>query len=392
LAPHKIIHLDLDAFFCAVEELRDPSLRGKAFAVGGKPGERGVVASCSYAARQYGVHSAMPTARALRLCPQLIVISPEHHHYGESSSRVMDILHQVTPLLEQVSVDEAFLDVSDLPQEGKELAESIQERIFRETGLPCSLGVASNKLVAKIANNFGKEGHKGITPPKAITVIKPGEEASFLAPLPVKKLWGVGPKTADSLNEMGIQTIGELASYPELKLAQRFGKAGFSLSRHARGIDDSPIETTRETKSISQEITFSRDISDIKVLEKSLLGMSDRVGRSLREEKLCASTVRIKIRWPDFSTHTRQISFRQLVDQDSIIYEAARQLLRSIWQPGKKVRLLGVGVSGLKSEVRQLSLWDAPGERERRLLEAVDMLRERFGKNAIKRGTFVKKG
>ncbi|NMC55249.1 MAG: DNA polymerase IV [Chloroflexi bacterium] len=248
----KILHLDLDAFFCAVEELRNPDLVGKAFAVGGAPEQRGVVSSCSYAARQMGVHSAMPMAKALKLCPNLIVVRGNHHDYGFHSERVMAILCDISPLVEQISIDEAFIDVSDLPEDGERIARGLQARIQKETGLPCSIGVASNKLVAKIANNIGKSRHRGITSPRAILVVQPGEEAQFLASLPVKEMWGVGPKTAESLTRMGIHTIGDLAAAPEKLLAQHFGKMGGQLSRSARGLDDRPVEVEYNIKNLSQ--------------------------------------------------------------------------------------------------------------------------------------------
>ncbi|PKN90544.1 MAG: DNA polymerase IV, partial [Chloroflexi bacterium HGW-Chloroflexi-7] len=199
----KILHLDLDAFFCAVEELKDPSLAGKPFAVGGRAEHRGVISTCSYAARQFGVHSAMPTGQALKLCPSLLLISGRHGEYGEKSREVMDIVHQLTGLVEQVSVDEAFMDVTDLPEHGESIARRLQADVFEKTGLPCSIGVASNKLVAKIATDTGKARNKGCGYPRAILVVPNGGEAEFLAPLPVKAMWGVGPKMEKALNDAG---------------------------------------------------------------------------------------------------------------------------------------------------------------------------------------------
>ncbi len=210
--PHKIMHLDLDAFFCAVEEQRDASLVGKPFAVGGKPSERGVVASCSYAARQSGVHSAMPMARAVKLCPGLLVVPARHGVYSAVSRQVMARLHNLTGLVEQISIDEAFMDVSDLPEPGLVLAQRLQATIREELSLPCSIGVATNKLVAKMATDVGKASRRGGQPPNAIQVVPPGQEAAFLAPLPIQALWGVGPKTAARLNELGVRTVGDLAN------------------------------------------------------------------------------------------------------------------------------------------------------------------------------------
>ena len=227
----KILHLDLDAFFCAVEEQQNPDLVGKAFAVGGRPESRGVVASCSYAARQFGIHSAMPMARAVQLCSDLIIVPNRHGLYRQISHEVMSRLNALTPLVEQISIDEAFLDVSDLPEPAAAIAARLQDTIHQELGLPCSLGVASNKLVAKIANDVGKSQAWSNQPPNAITVVAPGEEAAFLAPLPVRALWGVGPKTADQLAALGLLTIGDIARWSEEDLIRRFGKHGQDLAR-----------------------------------------------------------------------------------------------------------------------------------------------------------------
>lgn len=407
--PRKIIHLDLDAFFCAVEELHDPSLRGRPFAVGGRPEERGVVSSCSYAARRLGVHSAMPMSRALRLCPGLLVVPPRHHTYGDVSAQVMDRLSQITPLLEQVSIDEAFLDVSDLPEPGEALARRLQEQIRKELDLPCSLGVATNKLVAKIATDVGKKAtlsggsssasspkgeayrdpqSKGGGPPCAITVVTPGEEAAFLDPLPADMLWGVGPKTAAKLAELGIHTIGDIARWPADDLIHRFGENGRELSRHARGIDERPVVTEHAVKSISQEVTFTRDVREDKVLESTLRELSAQVGRRLRRADLAGATVKIKIRWPDFTTLTRQVTLPQPSDQDEEIAITALDLLAKVRPKGKAVRLIGVGVSGLGAPVRQLELWGEYAEKARRLQATLDALHERFGDKAIRRGKY----
>lgn len=388
----KIIHLDLDAFFCAVEELRDPSLIGKAFAVGGRPNERGVVASCSYAARQYGVHSALPMSKALGLCPTLMIIPPNFSAYREMSDRVMAILGSHTALVEQISIDEAFLDLTDLPEPALELAQQLQREIRAELDLPCSLGVATNKLLAKTATDAGKAKHRGITPPCAIEVVPPGLEGAYLAPLPVQALWGIGPKTATHLAEMGIHTIGELAVLPEAVLARQFGQNGRDMRQRARGIDDRPVMTERSARSISAETTFDRDVTSQVVLQNTLRSLSEDVARSLRQKNLCASTIRLKIRWPDFSTQTRQVSFSQPVDQDGVIYAAALELLNAIRTEGQAVRLIGVGATRLAEQAHQLSLWDTPDQKERRLLEALDDLRDRFGDGIVRSGRSFKPG
>lgn len=385
--PRAILHLDLDAFFCAVEEQNDPSLRGKAFAVGGRPDQRGVVASCSYAARQFGVRSAMPMSRAVRLCPNLLIISHHFEHYHQASERVMAVLHDLTPLVEQISIDEAFLDVTGLPVDVETLARQLQASIRDDLGLPCSLGVASNKLVAKIANNIGKSKARGAGPPNAITVVAPGEEAAFLAPLPAGELWGVGPKTAERLAALGMRTIGDIARWPVEDLRRRFGKHGDDLARRARGIDEGAVETERETKSVSHETTFARDVSDGDTLKQVLREQAEGVGRRLRKAELAGTTVHIKLRWADFTTLTRQTTLDHATDLDQEIYEVAMRLFDHNWPPGKAVRLIGVGVSGFQTPARQLGLWDAPPDQAaERLQAALDDLHERFGSDAVRRG------
>jgi DNA polymerase-4 len=384
--PRTILHLDLDAFFCAVEEARDPSLRGKPFAVGGKPDERGVISSCSYAARTLGLRSAMPMSRALRICPGLIVVASRHRLYSEMSEQVMERLGRLTPLLEQISIDEAFLDLSDLRDPIERVARDLQTGIRSELDLPSSIGIATNKLVAKIATEVGKKAAKGGRPPFALTIVPAGEEAAFLAPLPADMLWGVGPKTAARLSELGIHTIGDLARWPEAELTSLFGEHGHDLSHHAHGIDERPVVNEHEIKSISQEITFMRDVSDDKTLASTLRNLSEQVGWRLRQSDLAGGTVKLKIRWPDFTTLTRQSTLPQPTDQGEEIASTAAALLRSVRRSGQAVRLIGVGVSHLGPPIRQLSLWNDGSEKSRKLQEAVDALQEKYGKGVIKRG------
>lgn len=381
-----ILHLDLDAFYCAVEENQNPELRGKPFAVGGKPDERGVVASCSYAARKFGVRSAMPMSRALRLCPGLIILPGRHRLYGEASSQVMDRLGELTPLIEQISIDEAFLDISNLVDPPERIARELQTGIRDELHLPSSIGIAPNKLVAKIATEVGKKSAKGDQPPFGLTIVLPGKEAVFLSPLPAEMLWGIGPKTAERLSQLGIHTIGDIARWPEPELVRLFGENGREMARHARGQDDRPVVTEREVKSISQEVTFSRDVREDKVLEKTLAELSAKVGSRLRRKELAGTTVKLKIRWPDFTTLTRQVTLPNTTDQDHEIAETALGLLHKIRKSGQAVRLIGVGVSGLGKPMRQLELWDTGFEKERKLQKALDKLKEKYGDSAIKRG------
>jgi DNA polymerase IV len=392
--PRTILHLDLDAFFCAVEETQNPDLRGKAFAVGGKPAERGVVASCSYAARKLGVRSAMPMSRALRLCPGLVIVPGRHRLYSEVSKKVMDRLHDLTALVEQISIDEAFLDISDIRDDPERLARGLQARIRDELHLPCSIGIASNKLVAKIATEVGKalrlramrSAQDEVGPPNAVTVVPYGEEAAFLSPLPADMLWGVGPKTSQRLSELGIHTIGDIAKWPEAELIRLFGENGRDLSRHAKGIDNRPITTERETKSISQEVTFSVDVQSDKVLEKTAREQSAEVARQLRRENLAGRTIKLKLRWPDFTTLTRQTTLSNPTDQEDEIAKTALALMWSVRKPNQAVRLIGVGVGGLGQPIRQLGLWDMDSERSRKLQEAVDALQEKYGRDVIHKG------
>jgi DNA polymerase-4 len=390
-----ILHLDLDAFFCAVEEQRDLALCGRPFAVGGAPDSRGVVSSCSYAARRFGVRSAMPMAQAVRLCPDLVVVPARHGAYSAASRQVMARLRQLTPLVEQLSIDEAFLDVSELPQPGEALARRLQTAIRDDFGLPCSLGVAGNKLVAKIATDVGKSAARTDGPPYAITVVPPGGEADFLAPLPTTALWGVGPKTAARLAALGVHTIGDIARSSEADLGRLFGKHGRDLVRRAQGIDDRPVETEREAKSISQETTYARDVRDEARLRATLRDLAAGVGRRLRRAGLGATTIGIKLRWADFTTVTRQTTLGQPTDQDESIGAAAAQLFERAWRPGEWVRLLGVSASALgpaesrrREGPRQLGLWDATdGEQQRRLQAAVRALRDRFGDGVVRWGS-----
>ena len=380
----KILHIDLDAFFCAVEELHDPMLKGKPFAVGGQADQRGVVASCSYAARQFGVRSAMPMSRALHLCPDLIVISARHGDYSEVSRQVMTRI-DITPFIERISIDEAFMEVTDLPGSLVEIAKDLQNRINTELRLPVSIAGGTNKLIAKIANDWGKKQKPGPHPPNAITIIPPGEEAAFLAPLPVQSLWGIGPKTAEKLEGVGIRTIGTLAQTPKETLVMLFGRFGPDLRQRALGIDDRMIDMEHATKSVSNEITFARDLKDEGELLEYLRRLSEQVGRRLRKASLAGTTIQIKLRWPDFSTITRQRTLPSATNLDQEIFDTAKDLFKENHPLGKPVRLIGVGVTNLSPPVHQLSFWDDDHEKHHKLLTAVDELRERYGKDIIKR-------
>jgi len=382
--PRKILHLDLDAFFCSVEELHNPALKGKPFAVGGKANQRGVVASCSYAARTYGIHSAMPMGQALQRCPELIVISSRHADYQTVSKQVMAII-EITPFIEKISIDEAFMDVTGLPEPLSEIASDLQGRVNQQIGLPISIGGAVNKLVAKIANDWGKTQKRSPYPPNAITIIPPGKEAQFLAPLPVRYLWGVGPKTADKLSQFGITTIGKLAQSSPKTLEILFGQYGYELQQRALGIDKQPINLEHEIKSVSNEVTFAQDVTNKNELLQTIRKLSEQVGRRLRKASLAGTTVHIKLRWSDFSTITRQATINSATNLDQDIYSLAEKLFEDNWSSGKPVRLVGVGVSNLGPPTHQFRLWEDDHEKKLHLVQAVDELRDRFGKDIIKR-------
>lgn len=383
-----ILHLDLDAFYCAVEELFDPSLQGKPFAVGGRPEGRGVVSSCSYAARGLGIRSAMPMSRAVQICPELVVLPGRHREYGKRSRTVMEILREAAPLVEQLSIDEAFLDVTALQTDPYSLAKQLQSRIREECKLPSSLGIASNKLVAKIATDVGKSSISTDTYPMTILQVPAGEEAEFLADLPLEVLWGIGPKTADKLRQIGISNIGQLAQRSELELSKRFGKHGYDLHARAKGIDNRPVVTAREPKSFSQEVTFGQDTTDRDRLDNQLRRQSKHIAASLQKNRLSGSTVKLKLRWPDFSTITRQITLPEPTLDSETIYKFARDLFDRNWDKKTPIRLIGVGVSGLESPSKQLGLWDKVDyTRLAKVEAAIYMVNKKYGADKLHRGT-----
>ena len=381
-----ILHIDLDAFFVSVELLDRPDLRGGPVAVGGHADERGVIASASYEARKFGVRSAMPTRIALQLCPDLILLSGHHEIYSRHSRKVMSLLSEVTPQIEQISIDEAFLDVTGTElQHGsaEKLARWLHDRIRDELGLPCSIGIAGNKLVAKIATEHAK--------PNGICRVPIGEEAAFLAPLPVRALWGVGPKTAEILKTMGIETIGQISQTRSDTLVRHFGQRGaVDLIRRASGEDESPVESEQSIKQVSQEITFTRDVADTSRLRSMLLELSEHVGVRLREDHLSARTIAIKIRYGDFTTFTRQTTLPQSIDLDQSIFETAWSLFEANWNR-HSVRLIGVAARGLGQAVKQLSLFESQSERIDQLTKTVDQIRHRFGTQSLQRGSKKKK-
>lgn len=336
----QILHLDLDAFYATVEMLLNPALRGKPVIVAmGDIHTRGVVATCSYQARKFGVHSAMSLRQAKSLCPQAIVVPARHKIYSEHSQRVMGALHETTPLVEQVSIDEAYLEIEP-ERDGIAVAREIQTRIHEELQLSCTIAVASNKLVSKIACNTVK--------PRGFIVVPDADKETFLATLPVGKIPGAGQVTRARLKtKWNVETIADLARVPVAELRAEFGKMGSYLSDAAHGWDESPIVTDRATKSISQENTFDRDIRTRDILEKFVDDMSERVARELASEQLLARTVVLKLRYEDFTTMTRQTTLRVPTSDGELIRKTARDLLTHHWDSTRAVRLLGVGVHNL---------------------------------------------
>jgi DNA polymerase-4 len=332
----------------------------------------------------------MPTGKAKQLCPELLLVSGHHSEYGMYSDKVMAIFHDVSPLVEEVSIDEAFVDISDLPQSAELIARQIQERVRQEVNLPCSIGVSVNKLVSKIATDAGKAEMKGSVAPRAIKVVPPGTEAAFLAPLPVTAMWGIGQKMAAHLNALGLQTIGDIANSSPADLRRWLGKTGDYLARAALGVDNSPVSTLHGIKSISQETTFEKDTNDQAEIERTIRWLSEKVARRLREKSIAGSTVRIKVRLSDFSTFTRQDHLEIPTNLESVILDKALLLFHAFWKPGQHIRLLGVGVSDLDESWHQMSLFEPQLEREIKLHQALDELRGKYGKTILQKGKIRK--
>ena len=387
-APRTILHVDMDAFYASVEQLRNPELRGKPVIVGG-PGARGVVAAASYEARVYGIHSAMSSVRAQRLCPHAIFVAGDHNHYADVSKRVMAIFGRHTPLVEALSLDEAFLDVTGarrLLGDGAEIAASIRAMVLEEEGLTCSVGVAASKFVAKLASEAAKPrvGPHGPLPGLGVKVVVPGEELAFLHPLPVQALWGVGPKTLEKLHSRGIQTVKDLADLDERSARDVLGAAnGAHLLALARGIDDRPVVPDQKAKSIGHEETFARDHHRLETLHHELVRLGDSVASRLRAAGVAGRTITIKVRFNDFHTITRSVTVPTAVDTGPDVIRAAASLLDRV-DPTPGVRLLGVHVSQLvEGAARQLSLDDVEQPAWDDATEAIDAIRARYGSDAI---------
>lgn len=378
-----ILHVDLDAFFAAVEQRDRPALRGRPVVVGGGgPTDRGVVSAASYEARRFGVRSAMPLRTAAALCPAAVFVPVDGAKYSAVSREVMAILRRFTPRVEQVSIDEAFLDVAGSealfgPPEA--IARAIKAAIRGELGLTASVGVATTKLVAKVASDLRK--------PDGLVVVAPGDEADFLAPLPIERLWGVGPQTRQALAEYGVRRIGDLAALPADLLTRRFGRHGAELVDRARGIDPSPVGDGAEAKSVSHEHTFAVDAADWETLERTLLALADGVAGRLRASGLRAATIAVKVRDSSFVTVTRQRTLPDPTDELEPIWQTACALARPQAR-GKRIRLLGIAASGLGPR-DQLTLFGPGDDRRRRAEAASDAIRARYGVRAITRARLL---
>ncbi len=384
MAARTILHVDLDAFFAAVEQRDRPELRGRPVVVGGAGGEdaRGVVSAASYEARRFGIHSAMSLREAYRRCPDAVFLPVDGRRYQAASRDVMVILRRFSPQVEPISIDEAFLDVTAsaaLFGDGLAIAQRIKAATRDEVGLIASVGVASSKLVAKVGSDLRK--------PNGLVVVSPGEEAAFLAPLPIGRLWGVGEKTAAALAEYSVRTIGDLAALPADLIIRRFGKHGASLIERARGIDLDPVHDGDPAKSVGHEHTFEVDTTDPEIIERTLLAMAEGVSGRLRSAGVRAGTVAVKIRDSGFRTISRQRTLTDPTDLTEPIFRTALELVRPEIR-GIRVRLLGVTASNL-GEREQLALFETTEPRRRRAVEAADALRQRYGEGTITRARLL---
>ncbi len=383
-----IFHVDMDAFFVSVEELSDPSLKGKPVVVGGQRHERGVVSAASYTARKFGVHSAMPLRTAAKLCPEAIFVDGHPERYRQCSEKVYKVLTAFSPQVEMASIDEAYLDMTGTARlHGPPLraAHKLHQRMKEETQLNCSIGIGSSRLIAKVSSAQAK--------PNGVLWIVPGEESKFLAPLDVREIPGVGKVMEKHLHELGIKKVGDLARLEEGELENRFGKWGLALAGKSRGEDaggwfDAEVGADTAAKSISHEHTYNEDTSDVSQLEATLMRLCEMVARRLREANFHARTIQLKLRYKDFSTITRAHSLPVATQLDGEIFEQVRNLFRKNWKAGEQVRLLGVQVSSFEAQADQLDLLQS-GQQQRwkSALAAADRLRDKFGESSVKLAT-----
>jgi DNA polymerase-4 len=387
-----IFHVDMDAFFVSVEELFDPSLKGKPVVVGGQRDERGVVSAASYEARKFGVHSAMPLRTAAKLCPQAIFVDGHPERYRECSEKVFDVLESFTPQVEMASIDEAYLDMSGTARlHGPPLraAHALHEKMKAQTQLNCSIGIGASRLIAKVSSAKAK--------PNGVLLVVPGQEAKFLAPLDVRDIPGVGKVTEKNLHALGIQRVGDLAKLEQGELERRFGKWGLALAGKARGEDaggwfDSEVGADTGAKSISHEHTYNEDTASVERMEATLMRLSEMVGRRLRVGGLHARTLQLKLRYSDFTTITRAHSLVAATQLDIEIYEQIRTLFQKNWQRGRSVRLLGVHAASFE-EPAQIDLLEGDRkQRWKRAMAAADKLRDKFGSSSVGLATAMKGG
>ncbi len=385
-----VLHADMDAFYASVEQRDDPALRGRPVVVGGL-GQRGVVSTASYEARTFGIHSAMPIGEARRRCPHAVFVRPRMEVYAAVSAQIREVFDACTPLVEPLSLDEAFLDVTGsraLLGDGEAIARRIQAEVRARTGLTVSVGVATTKFVAKVASDLRK--------PAGMTIVPPVEEVAFLDPLPIRRLWGAGPVQQERLLALGIHTLRDVREAPTAVLSQRLGaSAAERFQQLASGIDPRPVEPDRDAKSIGSERTFDDDLTSDDDVRRVLGRLAEDVGRRLRDAGITARTVRVKVRFPPFRTLTRQVRLSAPSDDDAVLAQAARDLCNGARASGEPVRLLGVTATDLAPRSteapRQLGLFEQQGtptdpERGRRLNAAIDAIRDRFGKTSIRRG------
>ncbi len=389
-AAHRtIFHVDMDAFFVSVEELFDPSLKGKAVVVGGQRDERGVVSAASYEARKFGVHSAMPLRTAAKHCPHAIFVDGHFERYRECSQKVHKVLGTFSPQVEMASIDEAYLDMTGterLHGPALKAANTLHRRMKADTGLNCSVGIGTSRLIAKVSSAQAK--------PNGVLWIVPGQEAKFLAPLDVREIPGVGKVTEQQLHALGIKKVGDLARFEESELGERFGKWGLALAGKARGEDaggwfdrevpDSEVGPEVGAKSISHEHTYNEDTADISQLEATLMRLSEMVARRLRDSQVHARTIQLKLRYKDFTTLTRAHTLPSPTQLDTEIFAAIRTLFRKNWKKGAPVRLLGVQTSHFAEQSDQIELLE--GDRQQRwknAMAAADRLRDKFGESTV---------
>jgi len=381
----KIIHIDMDAFYASVEQMDHPELKGRPVIVGGSVEARGVVSAASYEARAFGVRSAMPTRTALKLCPEAVFIPCRFDRYEEVSHQIFEIFRSYTPLVEPLSLDEAFLDVTGSVStfdDAVTLARETKGRIRKEVGLVASVGVAPNKFLAKIASDLKK--------PDGFFVIRPGDEKKVLEDLPIRFIWGVGEVTERALRSLGLKRIGQIRSFPRERLEQELGSYARTLLELSLGIDESEVIPEREAKSIGSEETFPRDIREKEILKKHLQRLCEEVSGRLREANLQARTVHIKVRFSNFRTITRSRTLKAPTDLFEVIWQSAKGLLEEKVRLNLAVRLIGVSVSNLSSKgPEQLSLFPGALEKTRRVEAALDKIRKKHGEESIRRGSLL---